>query len=77
MNVCKSITKIETLHERPLRLMFDIYSKSNERILEKLGKYSMEVKRKHKLCIEIYKTLNYLNPSFMKKSLKQGYVPGL
>ena len=26
-----------------------------------------DVKRKHKLCIEIYKTLNDLNPSFMKE----------
>ena len=27
----------------------------------------MDVKRKHKLCIEICKTLNNLNPSFMKE----------
>ena len=27
----------------------------------------MDVKRKHKLCIEIYKTLNNLSPSFMKE----------
>ena len=27
----------------------------------------MVVKRNHKLCIEMYKTLNNLNPSFMKE----------
>ena len=27
----------------------------------------MDVKRKHKLCIEIYKTLNNLNPNFIKE----------
>lgn len=35
---------------------------------EKSGKYSMDVKRKHKLCIDMYieRYLNNLNPSFMK-----------
>ena len=63
----KSLTKIENLHKRALRFMLDDYSSSYKRILEKSGKFSMDVKRKHKLCIEIYKTLNNLNPSFMKE----------
>ena len=62
----KSLTKIENLHKRALRFMLYDYSSSYERILEKSGKFSMDVKRKHKLCTEIYKTLNNLNPSFMK-----------
>ena len=49
-------------------LMFDDYSSSYERILEKPDKFSMDVIRKHKLCIKIYnKTLRNLNPSFMKE----------
>ena len=63
----KSLTKIENLHKRVLRFILDVYSISYERILEKSGKFSMDVKRKHKPCIEIYKTLNNLNPSFMKE----------
>ena len=47
--------------------MLDHYSSSYERILEKSGKFSIDAKRKHKLCIEIYKTLSNLNPSFMKE----------
>ena len=47
--------------------MIDDYSSSYERILEKLGKFSMDMKRKHKLCTEIYKTLNNSNFSFMKE----------
>ena len=31
----------------------------------------MDVKRKHKLCTEIYKTLNNLNPNFMKEIFEQ------
>ena len=48
-------------------LMLDNYSSSYERIREKSSKFSVDVKRKHKLCIEICKTLNNLNPSFMKE----------
>ena len=66
----KSLTKIEKLHKTALRFMLDDYSSSYERILEKSGKFSMDVKRKHKLCIEIYKTLHNLNPSFMKDIFK-------
>ena len=47
-------------------IRYDYWS-SHERILEKSDKFSMDVKRKHKLCIKIYnKTLRNLNP---KKSL--------
>ena len=57
----KFLTKIENLHKRELRFMLDDYASSDKIILEKSGKFSMDVKRKHKLCIEIYKTLNNLN----------------
>ena len=69
-----SLTKIENLHKRALTFKLDDYSSSYKRILEKSGKFSIKrkkeninVKRKHKLCIEIYKTLNNSNPSFTKE----------
>ena len=64
-----SLTKIENLYKRALRFMLDDYSSLNKRILEKSGKFSMDVETKHKLCIEIYKTLNNSNPTFLNKSL--------
>ena len=66
----KSLTKIENLHKKALRFTLANYSSSYERILEETGKFSMNVKRKHNLCIEIYKTLNNLNPSFKKGIFK-------
>ena len=57
--------------------MLDNYSNSYVRILEKSGKFSMDVKGKHKLCIEIYNTLNNSNPRFMKEIFELSYVPGL
>ena len=61
----KSLCKIGNLHKRALRFMLDDNSGSYERILKKSGKFSMNTKTKHKLCIEIYN----FNPSFMKKRL--------
>ena len=63
----KCLTEIENLREKALRFMLDDYSSSYERILGKSVKFSMDVKRKHKLCIDIYKTLDNLNPSFTKE----------
>ena len=63
----KSLTKIENLHKRAPRFMLDDYSSSCKRILEKSSTFPKDIKRKHKLCIEIYKTLDNLNPSFMKE----------
>ena len=66
----KSLTKIENLHKRALRFMLDDYSSSYKSISEKPIKFSVDFKRKHKLCIEIYKTLNNLNRSFVKEILE-------
>ena len=66
---CKSPTKIEKLHKRALRFTQDDYSVSHETISEKSGKFFMDVKRKHKLCIEICKTLK-INPSFIEGIFK-------
>ena len=39
----------------------------NKNLISELERDSMKVKRLKSLCIEIYKTLNDLNPSYMKK----------
>ena len=53
------------------------YNTSYEDLLLKSGFSSMNVKRLRALCIEIFKTLNNLNPSFMKEifSLRQTNRP--
>ena len=63
----KSLDKIESLHKRALRFLLNDYVSSYEQLLEKSGKCNMKICRPRFLCIEIYKTLNYLNPSFMKE----------
>ena len=63
----KSLDKIESLHKRALRFWVNDYVSSYEQLLEKSGKCNMNIPRLRFLCIEIYKTLNDLKPSFMKE----------
>ena len=64
----KSLDKIESLHKRALRVLLnDYYVSSYEQLLEKSGKCNINIRRLRCFCIEIYKTLNDVNPSFMEK----------
>ena len=70
-----SLKKIENLQKRALSFLCKCYNTSNEDLLLKSGFQSgyWNVKRLGTLCAEIFKTLNNLNPSFIKKifSLRQ------
>ena len=63
----KSLDKIESLHKRALRFLLNDCVSSYEQLLEKSGKCNMSICRLRSLCIEIYQTLDGLNPSFMKE----------
>ena len=63
----KSLDKTESLHKRALRFLLNDQVSSYEQLLEKSGKCNKNMRRLRCLCIEIYKTLNDLNPSFMKE----------
>ena len=63
----KLLDKIESLHKRALRCLLNDYVSSYEQLLEKSDKCNMGIRRLRFFCIEIYKILNDLNPSFMKK----------
>ena len=62
----KSLNKVESLQKRALRFLYDNYDSSYESIL-KIGKSTMNVNRLKSLCIEIFKTLNNINPAFMNE----------
>ena len=67
----KLLDKIENLHKRTLRLLLSDYVSSYEQLLEKSGKCNMNIRRLRFLCIEIYKTVNDLIPSYMKELLEK------
>ena len=55
------------MQKRALRFLYNDYDLSYEQLLVKSGKDSMNVNRLRSLCIEIYKTLNDLNPTIMNE----------
>ena len=61
----KSLDKAESLQKKALRFLYDAYDSSYESILKLAGKSIMNVTRLRCLCIEIFKTLNNINPAFM------------
>ena len=63
----KSLNKIENLHKRALRFLFDDYQSSYDQLLVRSGKPSLNVRNYRNLYIEIYKTINNLNPTFMNE----------
>ena len=51
-------------------LWYDDYSVSYEALLEKAGKVKMNVNRLRNVCVEIFKSINKLNPEFMNNISK-------
>ena len=68
-----SLKKIENLQKRALRFLYKSCNTSYEDLLLKSNFSSKDVKRLRTLSVEIFKTLNNLNPSFMNEifSLRQ------
>ena len=62
----KSLNKDESLHKRALRFLLNDYDNSYEQLLEKSGKYNINLRWIRFVRIEIYKIINSLNPDFMK-----------
>ena len=66
----QSVKKIENLQKRTLRFFYEDFEASYEDLLSKGWRSTMNVRRLRTLGVEIYKTLNDLNPSFMNNIFK-------
>ena len=62
----KSMHKIEKVQERALRFLHNDHASSYNDLLLKSQRCTMHVHRLRAISIELFKTLNGLNPSFMK-----------
>ena len=69
-NACSQKKKNENLQKRALRLLCNNYEIYYEELLSKSSTSSMNVKRLRALCVELYKTINKLNPDFMRDFFK-------
>ena len=63
---CKSTAKIEKIHKRCLSMVLNGNTRDYQAPLGKSKKISMEIKRLRNLVTETFKTINNLNPSFLK-----------
>ena len=69
----KSLNKVESLQKRALRFLYEDHVSSYEELLQKTGKETMkvnEIMRLRSLCIEIYKLINNINPTYMNEIFK-------
>ena len=62
----ESTYKIENIQKRTLRFLLNDYDSDCKTLLEKSKKCSMEIRRIRTLALETFKSLNKLNPHFMK-----------
>ena len=58
----KSVHNFKAIQKRALRFMLNDYESSSKDLLKKSRNPSMNLRRTRSLCIEIYKTMNNLNP---------------
>ena len=61
----QSLNKIENLQKSALRFLLDNYDSTYEDLLETSGNPNVNLRRQRTLCVQIYKTLNILNPGYM------------
>ena len=66
----KSLQKIEKIQERALRFLYNDHLSTYGDLLLKSERCTMHVSRLRVFCIEVFKTLNNLNPSFMQDIFK-------
>ena len=63
---CESVRKIEKIQKRCLRITLNDYESDYETLLRNSNKLRMEIQRLRTLAVEIFKTLNEINPPYMK-----------
>ena len=65
------------MQKRALNFVMNNYESTYKDLLNKIGKPNMNLRRTISFCIEIYKTLNTLNPKFMKNLFRHRATKGI
>ena len=66
--------KIENLQKRALRFLLNDHKSSYEKLLEKSDKSTINLRSHRSLCLEVFKTIYELNPSFMNDLLSASRI---
>ena len=75
LSFCESIRKIQKIQKRCLRIALGDYGSGYDALLRKIGKLTMETEQLRVLAIEIFKTVNNLNPNYVKGIFTQKLHP--
>ena len=67
--------RINAIHERALRLVYDDNESSFEQLLRRDNSFTIHEKNLQRLATEIYKTKNNLSPEFMKEIFMERTQP--
>ena len=70
-----SMLKINKIHRRTLRVVYDDYNSTYEELLASHNDISIHQKHLKHLAIEVYKSLTNLNPEFMWPFFKNKSIP--
>ena len=60
-------SKLEKIQERALKIVFNEYDSNYDALLDKMGTYTMLQSRLRNIIIEVFKSLNDINPMYMKE----------
>ena len=60
------MTKIENIQKRILRFVYNDYASDYETLLNNSNKCTMEVRRLRVLALEVFRSINKLNPSYIQ-----------
>ena len=63
----RSARKIEQIQTMALKILYNDFDSDYKTLPDKSGKCTVEVKHFRTLGLEVFKTLNNLNPAFMEK----------
>ena len=69
--------KINHIHERALRLVYDDYTSSFKDLLQKDGSVSVHHQNIHSIAIEMYKIKNKLSPKIVQTIFQQSEISNL
>ena len=69
--------KINHIHERALRLVYDDYTSSFKDLIQKDGSVSVHHQNIHYIAIEMYKIKNKLSPKIVQTILQQREISDL
>ena len=61
--------RINNIHERALRLVYNDYTSSFQNLLDKDDSVSIHIRNIHTLAIELFKVANFMSPEIMKHIL--------